>query len=242
MELTHLFIGTLSCDLCSMHWNPKEYDNLYSWQNKFKNPFKRYEKISQMTGLPLVKCFTNFYHYYISKERRILKSHTYAHTYITMSAIIALKKLFRIYYFPSSYPYTQFSLENNLSRDSGHYELLLMHVLGSEFFTCFSSGAEVNRIQKTVELLDYHVAHKTLHPCFAQTHNCCNPACGKCLRALLTFDYYNKLDAMKEVFDVERFKKNRDQYLMSLVEHRNHEFLPNCILCIVKDIQRRWRK
>ncbi len=223
MELTHLFVGTLSGDLCSMDWTLKEGDNLYSWQDKFKYPFERYERISEMTGLPLVKCFTNFY-YYIFRERRIVIAHTFVHTYITMAAIIALKKLFRIYYFPSSYPYTQFSLERNLSRDSGHYEMLLMHVLGSDFFTCFSSGAEVDRIKKTVELLDYPVAQKTLHPCFAPIHNCCSPACGKCLRALLTFDYYDKLDNMKEVFDIERFKKNKKQYLMSLVEHRNHEF------------------
>lgn len=137
MQLTHLLIASVSSDL----WDFCETDDLHSWEEKHKERFDRYHTISQYTGLPLVKIFTNFATYIIKRrEQDESYRHVHVHTFITMSVILALKKLFSVYLFSSAYDLNEFSLENNLTGDTAHYELLLMHILSTPEFMCFSAG------------------------------------------------------------------------------------------------------
>lgn len=220
MKLTHLIIASVSYDL----WDFSESDDLYSWEKKHKEKFDRYYKVSQYTGLPLVKVFTNFVRYVSNIISPIDESyrHSCAHISITMSVILALKKLFSIYYFSSTFEISEFSVENHLSKYQSHYELLLMNVLNTSEFMCIAGGGTVDRIDKTYELSSYPLAQKMLHPCFKDGKmNCSEPTCSKCLRALLTLDHFNKLDNMSEMFDVERYRKNRREYLKSLAKRKD---------------------
>ena len=84
----------------------------------------------------------------------------------------------------------------------------------------------IYRIEKTKALSENNLAHKYLHPCFTkEKYNCSKPVCLKCLRALLTLDYYGKLGSFKHVFDIEKYKNNKQEYLISLISKKDHEYL-----------------
>lgn len=218
MKLTHLLVASVSSDL----WDFCESDDLCAWEEKHKERFDRYYTISQFTGLPLIKLFTNFATYIIKRrEQDESYRHVHVHTFITMSTILALKKLFSVYLFSAAYDLGEFSIENNLTGDTAYYELLLMHILSTPDFMCFSAGGVVDRIDKTVQLTAYPLARKILHPCFKKGKtNCSDPTCNKCLRGLFTLDYFDKLDVMAEVFNVERYRNNRIKYLVSLIKFK----------------------
>ena len=73
-------------------------------------------------NLPLIKLESNFFY-------AIPQSHALTHTYMDAMAIYALQKLWRIYYYASTYPFSEFSLANNtaLNVDPAHLELLLLN-------------------------------------------------------------------------------------------------------------------
>lgn len=217
MQLTHFVIVPSSIDL-----RVEKTDNLYTWEAKYQKQFVRYEAAAKLFNLPLVKMYSNFFLYI--KESKV--RHLHIHHYLTMAHILAIKKLWRIYYFSSTVDFTQFNLTDNSINDTDKHELLSMHVLSTPDFSCFSGGAKLNRIEKTLALTDYYPAQKYLHPCFnEEAINCSQPTCSKCLRALLTLDYYDKLDSMREVFHVDLYRRNRPDYLYALVKKRENEFL-----------------
>lgn len=223
MKLTHLFLGSLNSEL----WGMVDDDNVVTWGMKFDDSIKRCQSVADDLGVPLIKMFTNAVKW-ACKERTVWSKHLFMHHYITMSAVLALRKLWSVYYFSSAYEYSHFNLKNNLTLDTADHELLSMHVLGLRDFTCYSAGQEKNRIEKTLALSEYDLARKYLHPCNCKGPvNCSRPNCSsyKCLRALMTYDYYDKLDAMSIVFDVERYRKNRREYIWWLQRNRNDSFL-----------------
>lgn len=143
-----------------------------------------------------------------------------------MGTVLALKKLWKCYYFSSAEDFSNFTLINNAKEDPAKYELLLMHVLSSNDFICLSGGVSVSREEKTHQLADYSVAQKVLHPCHKQgLKNCTEPTCLKCLRALGVFDYYDKLDLFQEVFDIDRYKKDKKHYMWRLAQARNDFYI-----------------
>ncbi len=217
LSLTHLFVGSLSVDL----WDYSEEDNLYSWEEKHKAYFDRYKIVSDYTGLPIIKQFSNVISYYtrIHKIR-----HNTVHTYITMAAVLCMKKLWNTYYFSSGYDFSEFQLNNHMDKDTSHIDLLLVYVLCDNTFHCFSWGGTMDRIEKTLELADYPLAQKMIHPCFTkQKNNCSKPGCSKCLRALLTLDYYCKLDCFSKTFDIKAYRENRLDYLEELVKRKDDD-------------------
>lgn len=229
LKLTHLFIGSLNTETWGMDW---ENDTLHTWEEKRKVVFDRYKLAAEMVGLPLVKMFTNIVPYVINptpsrptKENENMYNHVNTNHFITMAAVLSLRKLWRVFHFPSSFTFINgFVKENWLSVDAARFDAINMHVLGLPDFHCYSGGVSKDRVQKTTELLDYDVAQKTLHPCSApRKKNCTNPSCGKCMRALGVLDYYDKLDEFADVFDVDRYKKNRKEYFWWFARLREHE-------------------
>lgn len=215
MEITHFMIANNSIDL-----KTHNEDSIYGWEEKNKASIDRYEEAARYFNKPLIKMYSNLYAYL----GRFYYHYT-VHTYKTLAHVLLLKKLWRIYYFANSLPFTHFNLKGNSSEDTYTTELLIMHTLNVPDFSVYSSGS-ISRIQKTVELADYEPARKWLHPCWNQEKkNCSKFYCNKCLRGLLALDYYDKLDAMSEVFDVDYYRKNHFDYLYRLVEKKDDVLL-----------------
>lgn len=224
IKLSHLFIGSVNAEL----WDfDAENDTLYTWEEKHKDAFDRYNTVSKMTGLPLIKMFTNIIWYVCGRSWKVYH-HLYVHHYITMSAVLALRKLWKSYIFASSTDnfFQEIKETNWLTEDPEYLAVMNVHILGLPDFHLYSGGAGVDRIEKTRDICDYDVAKKVLHPCHKRGKiNCSDPWCGKCIRALTTFDLYDKLDEMSEVFDIQRYKKNRKEYLWWLARKREYYLL-----------------
>lgn len=224
MKLTHLFIAPANKEL----WNNLDQDvTLRQWVDSHEAQFDRMKIVSDALGVPLLKMYNN-YVWYICKTGRGQKlyKHVYLHTFLTISMVLTLKKLWNIYYFSSASPFTTFTLEDNATLQTGRYDLLTMHALTTPDFFIYSGGVKANRIRKTIELLDFDLAKQVLHPCDTRdSQNCSEPTCAKCLRALLTYDAYDRLDEVTELFDVERYRREKDKYFTRLVIRKKNPYM-----------------
>lgn len=226
MNLTHLFVGSINAEL----WDfDEQTDDLFSWEEKHKYTFDRINSVAQMTGLPVVKMFTNVIWYVCRRDWNVYH-HLYTHHYITMASVLALRHLWKIYYFASTFDFiSKFERTNWLKTDPEHMTLMGLHILSLPDFQLFSSGVEFTREEKTKQLIDYEPARKNLHPCHKQGEkNCTDPWCSKCLRALSVLDHEDRLDDFSAVFDIERYKKNKRTYMWFFAQWRNDEFIEPC--------------
>ncbi len=219
LQLTHLFIGSVNIEL----WNTKNA-TIVEWIDEHKQSFERYQYVADELNLSLVSAYTNFFYYVCSRDQKVY-SHLFVNQYITMASVLALKKLWKAYFLASALDFTTFSLINSSTEDTDKTDLLTMYTLTENGFTCYSGGAKASRIEKTKALADYPLAQKVLHPCHSRTNmNCSEPHCQKCMRGLFALDYYDKLDNMKAVFDVEKYRKNKKEYFVSLIKSKDNEF------------------
>ena len=224
MQLTHLFIAPANKEL----WNNLEEDTtLQKWVDSHQTQFERLDVVCEELDIPLVKLYNNYVYYLCKNGRgRKMYKHVYLHTFLTMSMVLTLKKLWNIYYFSSASPFTTFTLQDNATLQTGRYDLLTMHALTTPDFFIYSGGVKANRVRKTVELLDFDLAKKVLHPCDTRdSQNCSDPTCAKCLRALLTYDAYGRLDEVTELFDVERYEREKDKYFKRMIVHKDNPYI-----------------
>lgn len=224
MKLTHLFIAPANKEL----WDNLGKDTtLQEWEQAHELQFDRLKIVCEDLNLPLVKVYSNYVNFICRNGRgQEMYKHVYLHTFLTISMVLTLKKLWGTYYFSSASPFTTFTLENNATLQTGRYDLLTMHALTTPDFFIYSGGVKSNRIKKTIELLDFDLAKKVLHPCDTRdSQNCSEPTCAKCLRALLTYDAYDRLDEVSGLFDVERYRREREKYLTRLVVRKKNAYM-----------------
>lgn len=171
--------------------------------------FERTETAAKEINLPLVKLESNF-------QYVIPQNHLLSHTYMDALAIYALQKLWRVYYYASGYPFSDFSLANNLDTAPAHFELLLLDCFSTSALKIFSAGSDGDRNDKINFIADNPLAQKYLHVCTSRETNC--GVCEKCLRTILALDAANKLENFREVFDVDTYNKNRGNAYLFLYE------------------------
>ena len=76
----------------------------------------------------------------------------------------------------------------------------------------------MTRLQKLQALSNFPLAHRYLHPCiYIRRQNC--GSCGKCVRTLGALYAMGTLDRFGDVFDVERFHREKDEYIANILSH-----------------------
>jgi len=201
-RLTHFYFGNVSIDVTKNGGHSLE-DFIHANRNKHE----KVANIAGLLGLPLVTTFSNF----LSYEE---KPEPYMHEVI--AEIMCFRKLFKIFCLPSNLDFSEYSLEKGIKyHDQGYYELLTSYVITIPGFQLICSGAGHTRFEKVKELMDYDIAKKELDTCFFQENgkNCSKPTCSKCLRTLCALDVCDKLDEFKDVFDVQQYRLNYQDYL-----------------------------
>lgn len=174
--------------------------------------FERAETVAEELKLPLLKLESNF-------QDVIPQSHLRTHTYMDVLAIYALQKLWRTYYYSSTYSFSNFSLKESFNNDPAHFEPLLFDCFSTSKLKIISSGSEGDRNDKIDFIADNPIAQKYLHVCLKKSTNC--GLCSKCLRTLLALDAAGKLDDFRQSFDVDTYIKNRNKryvYLYNTVK------------------------
>lgn len=219
ISLTNLLISSDSVDL----WNEVNGD-LHSWESKYHVLLSRLQAMANEINLPLVKIYSNF-SYFLCRQNPYKLNHFNVNSYTVLANILAIKRLYKIYLISAGKPYNAFSLTNHLTNNSDTYELLTCLALSSPGFSLMSGGSGQYRYDKFKYCIDHDIAQKYLHPCFDhQDRNCSLPSCVKCLSALTALDLNNKLEQMKNVYDIELYKKNRIDYLAKLILLKDHHY------------------
>ena len=131
------------------------------------------------------------------------------------SAVLALQKLFGVFYNSAGYEFGRFSF---VQENSAYYELLPLSCFETENTVFYSTGGQVTRLQKLQALSNFPLAHRYLHPCiYIRRQNC--GSCGKCVRTLGALYAMGTLDRFGDVFDVERFHREKDEYIANILSH-----------------------
>jgi len=133
-------------------------------------------------------------------------------TYRIFSAILALNGLFSVYYLSTSNPFKKFMLDPEKVRgDACYYDLLTVMTCSTGGTTFYPIGGEVTRLQKLIALSDWEPSYRWLHACFTSEGNC--GVCRKCSIAQVVFDCLGKLDRYAAVYDLELYRKNREEFI-----------------------------
>lgn len=202
-RLTHLMIMSLA-DSYKVGDYKKISDDLYN----------RGLLVSKKLNLPIIR---------VNSNMREVFPIPPMHTLIRMFGVYALQKLFGVYYFSSGYPIWTFNLEDCSLIDSARYDLLICKELSTKNLTIYSHGSQVNRIDKIKKIAKYDLVRKNLHVCIHDSVNCSK--CSKCIRTMAGLDSINKLDEFREVFDVDYYYNNLDEYLRKIVNLYQHNDL-----------------
>ena len=83
--------------------------------------------------------------------------------------------------------------------------------------TIHSEGGTLSRFEKTKQVVMYPPSFKYLNVCTSTSNNC--GKCEKCTRTLLALDALNKLDSYNMVFDIEYYKKHRQDYYAQMIKY-----------------------
>ena len=199
-SLTHLCINNVGA-----------FAECYSEYGKEKTKTERYaisQAVAKELSLPLIVTDSNFADVFE-------QDHLLSHTYSSVFAIYMLQKLWKKYYYSSSgHDYSEFSLIDNDTKSAAFYELLSLQCFSTFGLRIYSDGGEMTRLEKTELIADYSIAQKRLHVCLTRPYNC--GKCDKCLRTLLTLDCIGKLESFSNVFDIEEYKRNREDAFLWL--------------------------
>lgn len=141
----------------------------------------------------------------------IWQDHYLTHHYTSGFAIFCLQKLWKVYYYASSSPYSEFTLKNNDLYAPGRYELLTVYAFSTDILKIYSEGATKNRLEKTHLVADSPLSYKYLNVCMIQGHNC--GECEKCIHTMTMLDAIGSLNNYSSVFPVDKYYNNYDYYM-----------------------------
>ena len=195
--------------------NSSSWKSLEDSSRDFSNARINYVKpAAEELGLKLVTVDSNFDRFYINFA--LLATFPFRY----FGTVLALQKLFGKYYWSSGHPFSQFNLTID---DIAYFDLLSVQCVSNENTTFYSTGSEVTRLEKTAYITDFAVTHKYLNVCWYYLYNCSK--CDKCRRTMLGLYSLGKLDLYGEVFDVNYFHQNIDEYLGYMLFEVNKEKL-----------------
>jgi hypothetical protein len=183
MNLTHLYCGNY----------------LYGNDNII---FERAAMAAKDIGLPLISTATN-----INEALRL--PHLYTHFFKMMFGVLALRKLFKTYYYSTAHDFSHFDLKKSSTQDTAVFELLLLYVFSCSDFQLVTGGAKSERLEKTRAISNFPPARKHLNVCLDPHEKVNCGRCGKCRRTLLMLDYLGTLDSFQSVFNIENYLNDR---------------------------------
>lgn len=165
-------------------------------------------------GLPLISIDSNM--------NEVLKMcFVQTHSFRNLSFAFLLPHLFKVFYYASGFPASQFQLKNSAS--AAQYDLLTAKALSSESLEIIIAGLHEDRNNKIMTISSFAPSTKYLNVCVIadsnkflsytdnQVRNCSR--CFKCVKTVVAMDALGVLDKYSHVFDLEIYKQERASYL-----------------------------
>ena len=141
------------------------------------------------------------------------------HTYLNTACALALQKLFKTYYYSSSFPADVFRFT---LADSAYYDTFTLPLLATEQLSFSAAGKAYSRAEKMQQLMEYEPSHSFLNVCTTALENC--SSCEKCLRTLVAIELLGGLDVYEEVFDLETYAKHRSRHVVDVLKRDGHYY------------------
>lgn len=174
-------------------------------------------KIAQEVGLEYIDMYTNLYAFY---RHPGVFGHYFAMQYT--SAAMALGKLFKVFYFSSSYSLDKFSLDYNKIPSGGPFDLFSLKSASTDTLAFYSAGTEVTRYEKMAYFVHHSSPQKHLQVCGynqdygGHNHKLSSLNCGscmKCSRAIVSLLLLGELDKYAHLFDMTRYHKGVNRFI-----------------------------
>lgn len=180
----------------------------------FKNRLKNVKACADELGKELITVDSNL-------SDLLQMGFALTNTQRTISAVLALQKLFKTYYQSSGIHIQDFKLTK---KDPACYDIFNLNMLSTENISLFSSCTNYTRVEKTRMVANFEPSYKYLNVCEKATFNC--GVCSKCLRTLLTLEIIGAIDKYKSIFNVDAYLKKRAKYIAKVKanHHKNHFF------------------
>lgn len=140
-----------------------------------------------------------------------------AHTYLTCSTLLLFQKYFRVYYYASGYPVSDFK---PTFKDSAYYDIYLLDCISTDSLDFISSCCTLSRVEKTRMIAHDLDVFRNLYVCVSgeSSHNCSE--CEKCIRTMLTLEALKMKERIRDAFNVEIYDKNRIKYISYMLRQR----------------------
>nr|WP_288723695.1 hypothetical protein [uncultured Sellimonas sp.] len=173
-------------------------------------------KIAEEMGLQYIDLYSNLYAFY---RHPGIFNHYFTLQYA--SAVLAMQKLFHVFYFSSSYELEDFSVDYNKIPSGAPFDLFTLKCVSGKNLTFYSAGTEVSRYQKMEAFVDNETVKKHLQVCGVSQDfgghepldklNCGN--CMKCSRAIVSLKLLGRLNDYIDIFDMTRYRKSESRFI-----------------------------
>lgn len=215
---------------------------LYNTEGMRKSFYDEVEVIKDFASklsIPVVSVDSNIRVFY--PERNF----NWSHTYLNMSCVLALQKLWGKYLYASGYPAD--SLELNIA-DAAHDEPYLLPNISTESTELIEADMEKSRSDKVRYIMDEQVVRQNLNVCLKNQYkndgkivseddnghiNCGH--CEKCLRTMLQLDIFGKLHDFADVFNLSRWEECKQKYLIKVLTGLDNNIMYSDIASTITD-------
>lgn len=190
------------------------------------------QECAKSMGLPLVTLESNISAYSADT------SYDACLTLRISAAVLAMQKLFRIYFIGSGHTIAEMKLNEH---DMADYETLLAPMLSTNNTEILIDAAEYSRPEKIRYLADFDIVKKQLYVCWrenimndlpdenftkytlANSHALNCGRCNKCIRTTTVLDALGKLDDFSGVFDLQQYKKTRIDDIAQILAYKHQD-------------------
>lgn len=227
-KLTHLTL-----------FNVGAYGNNYEYtKEKFSEDSKRAESFAKMLNKPLVLVDSNIAELYTHKD-----IYTFALRLTIAAGILALQKLFKVYYVSSSRTIDAMKLSN---KNQSFYENSITQLLSNNNTSIFITEADKNRVEKTKIVANFALATDCLYVCAADVYNStmgtninkdgfanCGE-CYKCTQTLQTLDLLGVIDNYSNIFNLDKYYKLKDDLIVDTFLWKDYNGFKNEIFNLMQ--------
>lgn len=145
------------------------------------------------------------------------------HPALNVSIPLVLQNHFQRYYYASTYKYADCGV--NRTDDVARFDPLAFHLFSTEGLDCISTGGQMSRVEKTALVAGFEPSRRYLNVCVDpafEGRNC--SVCFKCLRTLLTLDLLGEIESYADVFDLGKYRAERNAYIRRLLRYKRASF------------------
>jgi hypothetical protein len=192
------------------HGKPEDARKLFLQRYNMVQPFTR------EVGIPLIPVDSNLAEVFPIDFITM-------HSALNASIPLVLQNQFQRYYYASAYKYADCGV--NRTDDIAHFDPFAFHLLSTESLECVSTGCQMSRIEKTALVATYEPSRRYLNVCVDaafEGRNC--SVCFKCCRTILTLELLGVADLYQNVFDLEKFSKVRNRYIVKVLRYKRGSF------------------